>query len=50
MEVMPVSRVDEQPFRVGEIAKFLRSRYQKEVNAYIAGMKSKGPSLWAENE
>jgi branched-chain amino acid aminotransferase len=50
MEVMPVSRVDEQPFRVGEIAKFLRSRYQKEVNAYIADMKSKGPSLWAENE
>jgi branched-chain amino acid aminotransferase len=49
MEVMPVSKVDELHFRVGEIAKLLRSLYRQEVNSYIAGVKSKGPSLWAEN-
>jgi len=49
MEVMPVSKVDELNFRIGEITKLLRSLYRQEVNAYIAGVKSKGPSLWAEN-
>lgn len=50
MEVMPVSKVDNQPFTVGDIAKFLRTIYQQEVKAYIAEVKAKGPSLWAENE
>jgi branched-chain amino acid aminotransferase len=50
MEVMPVSKVDDQRFAVGDSAKFLRTIYQQEVNAYIAEVKAKGPSLWAENE
>jgi branched-chain amino acid aminotransferase len=50
MEVMPVSKVDNQRFAVGNVAKFLRRIYQQEVEAYIAEAKAKGPSLWAENE
>jgi len=50
MEVMPISTVDDQRFTVGDIAKFLRTIYHQEVNAYIAAVKDKGPSLWAENE
>mgnify|MGYP000515984563 CR=1 FL=1 len=49
MEVMPVSRVDDRIVPVGDIAKLLRTLYQREVNAYVADIKSKGPSLWAEN-
>ena len=49
MEVMPASKVDEQRFDVGNGAKFFRTIYQQEVNAYIAEVRAKGPSLWAEN-
>ncbi len=49
MEVMPVSRVDERRFPIGNIAKLLRTLYQQEVNAYVADIKSHGPSLWADN-
>jgi branched-chain amino acid aminotransferase len=50
MEVMPVSRVDDKLFTVGEIAKLLHTIYQQEVKAYSSEIKDKGPSLWAENE
>jgi branched-chain amino acid aminotransferase len=50
MEIMPVSKVDAQHFAVGDIAKLLRALYQQEVKAYLAEVKAKGPSLWAENE
>jgi len=49
MEVMPASKVDDQRFDVGNGAKFFRTIYQQEVNAYIAEVRAKGPSLWAEN-
>jgi branched-subunit amino acid aminotransferase/4-amino-4-deoxychorismate lyase len=49
MEVMPVSKVDDRRFPVGNIAKFLRTVYQQEVRAYCDEVKAKGPSLWAEN-
>jgi branched-chain amino acid aminotransferase len=50
MEVMPVSKVDDQRFDVGKVAKFLSRLYQQEVTAYIAEVRAKGPSLWAENQ
>lgn len=50
MEVMPVSRVDDHQFAVGNIAKLLRTIYRQEVRAHIANVKAKGPSLWAERE
>jgi branched-chain amino acid aminotransferase len=49
MEVMPVSRIDDRRFPVGNITKLLRTIYQQEVNAYIADIKSTGPSLWAQH-
>ena len=50
MEVMPVSKVDDQEYTVGNISKFLRKIYRQEVNAYIANIKAEGPSLWGQNE
>ena len=50
MEVMPVSKVDDRPYPVGKIAGLLRKLYRQEVNAYIANIKSEGPSLWGESE
>jgi branched-chain amino acid aminotransferase len=50
MEVMPVSKIDDRTFAVGNIAKLLRKLYRKEVEAYISDVKAEGPSLWGENE
>jgi len=50
MEVMPVSKVDNQKYTVGNISKFLHKIYRQEVNAYISNIKAEGPSLWGQNE
>jgi branched-chain amino acid aminotransferase len=49
MEVMPVSRIDDQRYPVGSIARLLRKMYRQEVAAYCAMAKAEGPSLWGEN-
>jgi branched-chain amino acid aminotransferase len=46
MEVMPVSKVDDQKYAVGNIIKLLHKAYREEVNAYVANVKAEGPSLW----
>jgi branched-chain amino acid aminotransferase len=46
MEVMPVSKVDDQRYAVGNITKLLHKAYREEVNAYVANVKAEGPSLW----
>jgi hypothetical protein len=46
MEVMPVCRIDEARFKVGEISKLLLKKYSQEVNAYVKEKKGEGPSLW----
>jgi len=48
MEVMPVSRVDDRIYPVGRMARLLRKLYRREIKAYVADIKSEGPSLWAE--
>ncbi len=50
MEVMPVSKIDDQKYTVGNISKSLHKIYRQEVNAYITNVKAAGPSLWAQNE
>jgi len=50
MEVMPVSKIDDREYAVGDITKLLHKLYRQEVNAYIANIKAEGPSLWGENE
>jgi len=46
MEVMPVSRVDEVHFNIGETARLLLVKYKQEVNGYVREKKGEGPSLW----
>jgi branched-chain amino acid aminotransferase len=46
MEVMPVGKVDEVRFKVGEVTKLLAAEYRKEVAAYVKETKTAGPSLW----
>ena len=46
MEVMPVRRVDDKHFEVGELSKLLLSKYRDEVSAYLREKKGEGPSLW----
>lgn len=46
MEVMPVSQIDEVRYTVGGVARLLRNVYRKEVQAYVANAKARGPSLW----
>lgn len=50
LEVMPVSKIDDQVYAVGKITKLLHKAYRKEVNAYVANIKAEGPSLWGHNE
>jgi len=50
MEVMPVSKLDDHKYPVGNLSKSLRKLYGQEVNAYIKNTKAAGPSLWAKNE
>ena len=50
MEVMPVSKLDDHKYPVGNLSKSLRKLYIQEVNAYIKNTKAAGPSLWAKDE
>ncbi|MEW6068344.1 MAG: branched-chain-amino-acid transaminase [Nitrospirota bacterium] len=50
LEVMPVSRVDDSNYKIGNITRLLHKAYKEEVKAYIANVKSEGPSLWAKDE
>ena len=47
-EVMPVSKIDDRRYPVGDIAKLLHKLYRDDVNAYVSNIKSEGPSLWGE--
>jgi branched-chain amino acid aminotransferase len=46
MEVMPVSRVNEIVYKVGNVMKLLRSAYRREVEAYVKNVAGAEPSLW----
>jgi branched-chain amino acid aminotransferase len=46
LEVMPVSKIDEQKYAVGAITNLLHKTYRREAKAYVAYVKSEGPSLW----
>lgn len=46
LEIMPVSKVDDQRYTVGNITKLLHKAYRKEVRAYVANTRAEGPSLW----
>lgn len=46
MEVMPVSRIDEVRYGVGEVARLLHKAYRGEVRAHVKSIKGSGPSLW----
>jgi branched-chain amino acid aminotransferase len=46
LEVMPVSKVDDQKYTVGNITNVLHKAYKEEVRAYVENIKTEGPSLW----
>jgi branched-chain amino acid aminotransferase len=46
MEVMPISKVDNQKYAVGNITKLLHKAYREEVNTHVTNVKAEGPSLW----
>lgn len=46
MEVMPISKVDDQKYAVGNITKLLHKAYREEVNTHVTNVKAEGPSLW----
>jgi branched-chain amino acid aminotransferase len=46
LEVMPVSKVDDQKYTVGNITNVLHKAYREEVHAYVANVKAEGPALW----
>ncbi len=46
LEVMPVAKVDNVEFMTGEATRLLLRSYRKEVKAYVADVRSGGPSLW----
>jgi len=46
LEIMPVSKVDDQRYTVGNITKLLHKAYREEVRAYVANTRAEGPSLW----
>lgn len=46
MEVMPISRVDDVNFKVGDVSRLLMKKYRQEVSGYVKEKKGEGPSLW----
>ncbi len=46
MELMPVRKVDNKNFSVGETYKLLHKKYRQEVEAYVIEKKQESPSLW----
>ncbi|NWF52446.1 MAG: aminotransferase class IV [Nitrospirae bacterium] len=46
LEVMPVSRIDNKEYPVGNITRLLHKAYKEEVKAYVAKVKAEGPSIW----
>jgi len=50
LEVMPVSKVDDTIYPVGDITKRLHKTYKQEVKSYVAHVKAEGPSLWGKDE
>ncbi len=46
MEVMPISRVDDIDFKVGDVSRLLMKKYRQEVHGYVKEKKGEGPSLW----
>lgn len=50
MEVMPLKELDEKLYSSFSVSGFLRTMYGQDVEAYVAGEKEKGPSLWGYNE
>jgi len=45
-EVMPVRQVDGTHYGVGELTKLLMAEFRKEVSAYVAEAKARGPPVW----
>ena len=43
---MPVAKVANVKFMTGESTRLLLRSYRKEVKAYVADVRSCGPSLW----
>lgn len=50
LEVMPVSRVDDRRYEVGDVSRLLKKAYAEEVRAYTANVKGGGPSVWGYSE
>jgi branched-chain amino acid aminotransferase len=46
LEVMPVSRIDNKEYLVGNITGLLHKAYIEEVKAYVTKVKAEGPSIW----
>lgn len=46
MEVMPVSRVDDINYSIGDTARLLLKKYRQEVSGYVRDKKGEAPSLW----
>lgn len=46
MEVMPVRRVNNTKYQIGEVSRLLLKKYRQEVNNYVREKKAEGPSIW----
>lgn len=46
MEVMPISRIDDINFKIGNVSRLLKKKYRQEVSGYVKEKKSESPSLW----
>jgi branched-chain amino acid aminotransferase len=46
MEVMPIRRVDDKHFKVGDVSRLLLKKYREEVSGLLREKKGESPSLW----
>ena len=46
MEVMPVNRIDDITYTIGDTAGLLLKKYRQEVSGYVSDKKGEAPSLW----
>lgn len=46
MEVMPVRRINNKKYQIGEVSRLLLKKYRQEVNNYVREKKAEGPSIW----
>jgi branched-chain amino acid aminotransferase len=46
LEIMPVSKINDIKYKIGDVSRILLKKYREEVSAYVKEKKIESPSIW----